>query len=1058
MKNKKLVVSVLSTALVSSMAASALAAPSAGLYVGGDVDKFYSIDSFLSDTNNEDAVLEVMDAGFENVLYVDEDGNVATLDEMADADDISDVLHEATKADFEKEPYTQIDEDGSELGTYNAQTDADLPGDIVTPGELKVESVSAINAKQVEIKFNKEVDATSAEDLTNYNVYLQGALATDVSDNAGASAKLQSDKKTVILTLETTGGAFTNDTTGNVVEVATSLKAVDGSVLAAKYTKADVAFTDGTLPSLMSAEQIASNQVKLVFNEPVRDEDGNLTFDGNEVAIDNGAIPVSSITADVDDRALIVQTYATLTNGEHTVKLQSGAVEDFVSYVNLQQTKTFTAQGDTTVPTVTVKSATPDKVTLNFSKPVKFDPSTGAADNIAFRAVYNNTGNQLLGNASIARILKADGTQYDGSLVSELALDFPSDLPPGSVDVYIEYVSTTNTTNVIKDGYGNTLPEQKVVANTTIDTVKPTVAKVERTSSTTVDITFSEAVEATSANLSTNYTITTSTGANVAVNSAQLQADNKTVRLTTANLSGGTYTIKAKNVKDRAVPTANTMDEYTTTFTAPDASNPTVLSAQYVDGNGVTTKDKVVVKFSEAMATSGAGSIADKLNYYYSTNNRSSYNSLGANDSVQVSADGKTATITLASNVAWDATPSNNDIKFGPVTDAAGNRLISNTTIGHEMNLSAAAVGVLSAEFTDVNKVKVVFDSVLTTVDASEFALANDSSGTGLGYTLSVFSHTVEEGKSVVVFESNTAVGYDGKVSGPANVAFVTAGTTNTKTVDGLTVGALAYDGTFADADATPNQIVDKVAPALATTNPVITVDADNDGYIDHIQVEFQEAVSDATLNLNSFTVAGYTVSSVFADADTTPGSRANGKYVFIQVEEKTSGAGDTGVTPTVTRVGTVKDVAGNEFTGLTAGVTAADKAKPVMKSVELGEGTTAAAGIDSDDTITFTFSEAIDTTTLGGVVMTTAGTLADDTGTFATFATGGDKTVATLGKAWGNGNTVLTLTTSGTLGGTTAASGTVTLNTGAGVTDVNGNAVNTTTTATPSGSFTPAS
>jgi len=46
---KQLTLSVLSTALVASMAASAFAAPKAGVYIGGNVDKYYSFSALSSE-------------------------------------------------------------------------------------------------------------------------------------------------------------------------------------------------------------------------------------------------------------------------------------------------------------------------------------------------------------------------------------------------------------------------------------------------------------------------------------------------------------------------------------------------------------------------------------------------------------------------------------------------------------------------------------------------------------------------------------------------------------------------------------------------------------------------------------------------------------------------------------------------------------------------------------------------------------------------------------------------------------------------------------------------
>lgn len=150
--NKKLVLSVLSTAVVASMASAAMAKPGAGLYLGGDVDKYYSTDAFLSDTNFDNALDQLIDA-LPDVVFVNDEGKGANIQDIlalpADGD-VSSVLHALSKADFGDNTYTAINEDGSEGEPYIPANDSDL-GDV--PADLQVESVSAITKTGVEVKF-----------------------------------------------------------------------------------------------------------------------------------------------------------------------------------------------------------------------------------------------------------------------------------------------------------------------------------------------------------------------------------------------------------------------------------------------------------------------------------------------------------------------------------------------------------------------------------------------------------------------------------------------------------------------------------------------------------------------------------------------------------------------------------------------------------------------------------------------------------------------------------------------------------------------------------------
>ncbi|EMT52286.1 hypothetical protein I532_11554 [Brevibacillus borstelensis AK1] len=171
--NKKLVLSVLSTAVLTSMAASAMALEP-GFYVGGNVDKYYSPSALAG--NFKVAVKEVLK---QPTVYVDKDGKAANFVEALFADDINTVLKPATADMFEDDDYKIV-------GTDKVWNKKDEPWPL--PGDLKVESVSAITKTKVEVKFNKAVDSVKVE-----NFSIAGATVS--------AATLGDDKKTVTLTV-----------------------------------------------------------------------------------------------------------------------------------------------------------------------------------------------------------------------------------------------------------------------------------------------------------------------------------------------------------------------------------------------------------------------------------------------------------------------------------------------------------------------------------------------------------------------------------------------------------------------------------------------------------------------------------------------------------------------------------------------------------------------------------------------------------------------------------------------------------------------------------------
>ncbi|WNC14495.1 hypothetical protein [Brevibacillus brevis] len=198
--NKKVVLSVLSTAVVASMAASAFAAgPKDGLYIGGNVNKYYSTDVMLNmNATAKAAYLKEVQSisDYNNLVFVDFTGKGASIAEILDEGLTKAKSEPLVKEDFAAS-YDVATIDGKTDGTYDARKDVDG----TTPGELKVDSVSAINAKQLEVKFGTAVDkdtVISGGNLVNTAFQKNGA------DLSGTNpAELSVDGKTLTITLGT---------------------------------------------------------------------------------------------------------------------------------------------------------------------------------------------------------------------------------------------------------------------------------------------------------------------------------------------------------------------------------------------------------------------------------------------------------------------------------------------------------------------------------------------------------------------------------------------------------------------------------------------------------------------------------------------------------------------------------------------------------------------------------------------------------------------------------------------------------------------------------------
>lgn len=136
-----------------------------------------------------------------------------------------------------------------------------------------------------------------------------------------------------------------------------------------------------------------------------------------------------------------------------------------------------------------------------------------------------------------------------------------------------------------------------------VDRTPPTVASFRAVDAKTLEVFFNEAVSAASAQTVANYTINN----NVAVQSAQLQADTRTVKLTTGSHANGVaYTLTVRNVADRAAP-PNVMAQpatfnynfQSTDKTAPELSNARLVNATTLE---VLFSEPVTVASTQTLA------------------------------------------------------------------------------------------------------------------------------------------------------------------------------------------------------------------------------------------------------------------------------------------------------------------------------------------------------------------------------------------------------------------------------------------------------------------------
>lgn len=657
----------------------------------------------------------------------------------------------------------------------------DEDGNVVEPvTELKVVSVSAINAKQIEIKFNKEVDMTTAEDESKY--YLDNVARTNVT----ATATLQDDKKTVILTVNSSPSAFVNgeaysvkvkgvkDTAGNEVkEFVTSFIA-----------------NDTTAPTISSitakANASGTTTVTVKFNEP-------LNVLGSFKIDDVGVTASAGATAN----EVVLTTSTPLAPGSsHTLTVL--ATSDFANNAISPINTTFTVEADLNAPTVQSISAKDENtVQVVFNKEIASTVATDATITIDKVGVAAGT-------------LIASNIRLDSVDKKVVLFDVPA----------AAYATGESSTNLvigvkgIKDKSGNEMAEVKNQNVTlTKDATKPTLTKSEvKSDNQSLYFTFNEDVKAVGTLNASGIRIVKDDGVDVTsslgggISAVRILEADKTVGdnigpvlevAFTSPMAAGTYTITipANKVQDDSL-TGNKYDQvitYTFTVGTPADTTAPVPSFGSKGANGFTITWNTAVKGGAV-----AGSATDVNNYQLDGK------PLPAGTVITLDDNKRTATFTFpAGTFTMDYTASNPlNLTISGVQNASGVVMDPITLTNVEADDNTAPT-LVSAEALNATTLKLTFDE--------NILAANDADGSGDEITIDDGTHT-----PVTIDLGSASVNILNKV--------VTITTSGLDTIDLSSAEITAIAGSFTDKSLGANDsaeiigtVADKFAQAATT-------------------------------------------------------------------------------------------------------------------------------------------------------------------------------------------------------------------------------------------------
>ncbi|WP_103109801.1 Ig-like domain-containing protein [Brevibacillus reuszeri] len=596
MKKKQLVLSVLSTALVASMAASAFAAaPKAGVYIGGNVDKYYSFEAMGL---NMDAFLDEMINTVPDVIYVSKDGeakggNLAELLFVSNPKshfvDVTDEMF----ADIDGATgFNAVKEDGTVESVKRNPDGTPFEG---TPGDLKVESVSAINATTIAVAFNNEVDASKVI-TSNFTI-----LDKNSAPVAGGVTKavLSADNKTVTLTvagLTSVGQPYTLFINKNEIALDKNQFAIDLST---------------TAPAVKEVKVDSKTQVTVDFDKDITDEAlaaGSVTI--TDLTDATKTHTVGSTPTIVDGNLVVAFSGDLVVGHNYKVTIAKDVVKDSFGTKNEAIEKSFTFVTNEVVPAASnvtfVKS-----VSGEIDAVVTFNIPVYAADSKVNVKVQDRAGFVTSNTVELSVLdSKAEAASQEAR-VAGLKLE--------NNQLLIQNVGSSSVALTAGKEYGIVLAAGEVVDTTVaalqneettpvskydIDVVAPTVTAKELVSAKEIKLTLSEAATY-DATKEVNVSGFDATGAAAdVVATVTLSADGKTATLTpkTAGELFATDAVEANKLVIAAEAFADASANKSAAVNADlsdatDKAAPVVVSSVLADG-------VVTVTFTEAVDAS----------------------------------------------------------------------------------------------------------------------------------------------------------------------------------------------------------------------------------------------------------------------------------------------------------------------------------------------------------------------------------------------------------------------------------------------------------------------
>ena len=764
-----------------------------------------------------------------------------------------------------------------------------------TPPSPFVDSITALNAKQIQIVFIKEMVKLSVEDINFYEIQDKG---TDVISLAQGAIIYNEFTKTAVITLNNKiSDKLTNLTTAKVT-VKKGIKSITGLELA-KNVEFNVKVEDLIAPAFRSFEVTGNKSLKITFSEPVYDGTNNTLLDFRNFIV---SLYIPKYLTDMEDidfqRDFIYHVQKVELSGDSitlffTQDLVEGKmlvtfnaagtdvitpIQDYSGNKVLKKSLYFDYIKDgSRFSEVTVKNASEYSVTLGFSKPV-------TAENLKlFHSDKNITAN--MSNPVYIE---------EETFVKEITFKFPNKIPIGATDLFL--VNSTDPSRKMINIYGEYVQDQTLIAEVAPDTTPPYVTKTELYSNKHFTIYFNELVSRSFAENPANYDFRTFFYFNTISFIPILNDDGKSVKLyLPKGLRDNTqYNVVVRNAED--LSRNKISSNITLTFTSMEQFTPTLELNKCCT---INSEGKIKIYFSEPM---NEARMLDKYNYWVATTSGAIFTPLGTADTVTKASD-RSVLIDMSKTVD---SPS---VIISNIRDLSGKELYNLGGPVYINDINEESVYVKSVDLIAKNKIKITFSTEMKTFSTSDISFTGVTDSAI--HLTHLDSRINDDDNTEFLFGLDKEFSTDAKYNGCV-ISAITKEDCDSKTVFGTKL--------------TPSQTIsikDKVAPEVITydhdsddlTEPVEKVVLSGDiltSMVDGkvpkdttgtITISYSEPIDSHTIYILAYIVDGYTVTSI-----------SNGEYNNEVVLSIKANSDNTPARTTVKQIYYIYDYSYNGF------------------------------------------------------------------------------------------------------------------------------------------------